>query len=516
MLTEAVLTLGLVSVILGTASGARNIGFNGALAVGGYIGLVSVWAAPVTGASMNPVRSFAPELVAGDLSEWWVYLVGPLIGALVAVGFEWILKGGPTAAGADAAQGILDTSRSPAGGTIGVRRSRSVHPAETSVTVPSLTGGPPAFHLLAKPTGAICNLDCAYCFFLSKEMLYPGSRFRMADELLETYIRQLIEAHRTPEVTIAWQGGEPTLMGCRLLPARRSSYVEKYRRPGMTIEHTIQTNGTLIDDEWAAFFKEHNFLVGISIDGPRGDARCLSRGQGRRADLRQGDARAGVPEATRRRVQRADHAPPRQRRPSRRGLSLPARRVRRALHPVHSDRRATATPRSTCRSRTRPGARAGARGAVAVVARPPALPPGGLLVTDRSVTAAQYGQFLIGVFEEWVRRDIGEVYVQMFDVALANWYGEPSGLCVFSKTCGTALALEHNGDLYSCDHFVEQSYKLGNINETHMIELVASDQQRKFGQDKFDTLPQYCLDCDVRFACHGGCPKDRFISDAGR
>ena len=138
--------------------------------------------------------------------------------------------------------------------------------------------------------------------------------------------------------------------------------------------------------------------------------------------------------------------------------------------------------------------------------------PFGDAVTDRSVTAQQYGQFLIDVFEEWVRHDIGEVYVQMFDVALANWYGEPSGLCVFSKTCGTALALEHNGDLYSCDHFVEPQHKLGNINQTHMIELVASDQQLKFGRDKFDTLPQYCLDCDVRFACHGGCPKDRFIN----
>jgi len=138
--------------------------------------------------------------------------------------------------------------------------------------------------------------------------------------------------------------------------------------------------------------------------------------------------------------------------------------------------------------------------------------PFGSEVTDRSVTAQQYGQFLIDVFEEWVRHDIAEVYVQMFDVALANWYGEPSGLCVFSKTCGTALALEHNGDLYSCDHFVEPQYKLGNINQTHMIELIASDQQLKFGRDKFDTLPKYCLDCDVRFTCHGGCPKDRFIN----
>ena len=136
----------------------------------------------------------------------------------------------------------------------------------------------------------------------------------------------------------------------------------------------------------------------------------------------------------------------------------------------------------------------------------------GDVVTGRSVTGEQYGRFLIDVFEEWVRRDVGEVYVQMFDVALANWVGEPPGLCVHSETCGLALALEHTGDLYSCDHFVEPRYKLGNIKETHMLDLVASQQQRQFGLDKRETLPQYCLECDVRFACHGGCPKDRFIS----
>ena len=152
---------------------------------------------------------------------------------------------------------------------------------ETASLTAAGRGGPPAFHLLAKPTGATCNLDCEYCFFLSKEMLYPGSRFRMADELLEQYIRQLIEAHRVPHVTIAWQGGEPTMMGVDFF--RRSvGYVEQYRRPGMTVEYTIQTNGTLIDDELAAFFKEHDFLVGISIDGPRETARRLPGGQGRR------------------------------------------------------------------------------------------------------------------------------------------------------------------------------------------------------------------------------------------
>ena len=346
---------------------------------------------------------------------------------------------------------------------------------------------PPAFHLLSKPTGATCNLDCAYCFFLAKELLYPGSRFRMADELLEKYIRQLIESHQTPEITIAWQGGEPTLMGLDFF--RRSiEYARKYARPDQTIQHTIQTNGTLIDDEWAAFFKEHHFLVGLSIDGPREMHDVYRQDKG------------GAP--TFDKVMR--------------GLSflkkhgvewnaLVTLNHANVDHPVEVYR----FLRDEC-------------GATFIQFIPIVERlhengvPFGDAVTDRSVTAPQYGQFLIDVFEEWVRHDIAEVYVQMFDVALANWYGEPSGLCVFSKTCGTALALEHNGDLYSCDHFVEPAYRLGNINQTHMIELVASDQQLKFGRDKFDTLPQYCLNCDVRFTCHGGCPKDRFISDAGR
>jgi uncharacterized protein len=140
------------------------------------------------------------------------------------------------------------------------------------------------------------------------------------------------------------------------------------------------------------------------------------------------------------------------------------------------------------------------------------LTPNSNQVTSRSVTAEQYGKFLVGVFEEWIKRDVARVYVQMFDVALANWYGEPPGLCVHSKICGGALAIEHNGDLYSCDHYVNPENKLGNIKEKHMIELVSSEQQVKFGQDKYDKLPKYCLECEVRFACHGGCPKDRFIT----
>ncbi len=342
---------------------------------------------------------------------------------------------------------------------------------------------PPAFHLLSKPTGAICNLDCAYCFFLAKEMLYPGSRFRMADDLLQNYIRQLIESHQTPEVTIAWQGGEPTLMGLDFF--RRSvDIARQVARPGMTIQHTIQTNGTLLNDEWAAFFKEHDFLVGISIDGPRAMHDAYRHDKG------------GAP--TFDRVMR--------------GLTFLKKHDVEWNALVTLNRANSNHPLEVYRF-LRDECGATFIQFIPIVERlHESGVPYGNAVTDRSVTAEQYGQFLIGVFEEWVRHDIGRVYVQMFDVALANWYGEPPGLCVFSPTCGTALAMEHNGDLYSCDHFVEPAYRLGNIHQTHMIELVASAQQVKFGRDKFDTLPQYCLDCDVRFACHGGCPKDRFIA----
>ncbi len=375
------------------------------------------------------------------------------------------------------------------------------------------TAGPPAFHLLAKPTGATCNLDCEYCFFLSKEMLYPGSRFRMADEQLEQYIRQLIEAHRVPHVNIAWQGGEPTLMGVDFF-RRATGYVEKHRRPGMTVEYTIQTNGTLIDDELAAFFKEHDYLVGISIDGPPAmhDAYRVDRGGKPTFErVRQGLDRLrahGVEYNTLTTLHRAnaDHPvevyrflrdecgsrfmqfiPIIERLPGP-AIDVPLEDLGRARTPGLS----RPAPWTSWRDR-------------------PLYRQAGDLVTHRSVTPEQYGSFLVGVFEEWVRRDIGDVFVQMFDVALASWHEEPPTLCIHSETCGTALALEHNGDLYSCDHFVEEAYRLGNINETPMAELVGSEQQRRFGQDKLDTLPEYCRACDVRFACHGGCPKDRFI-----
>jgi len=367
---------------------------------------------------------------------------------------------------------------------------------ETAVT----SDVPRAFHLLAKPTGAVCNLDCSYCFFLSKEMLYPGSRFRMADDLLEAYLRQLIEAHsHVPEVMIAWQGGEPTMMGLDFF--RRSiELADGFLKPGQKAVYTIQTNGTLLDEEWAAFFKENDFLVGISIDGPKAMHDTYRVNKGGRGSFDQV-------------IRGLEHL-------KAAGVEW---NVLTTVHAANGDhgREVYCFLRDDCGANfiqfipiIERVAEASDDGVVPWTSwrDRPLYEQKGEVVTGRSVSGEQYGRFLIDVFEEWVRCDVGEVYVQMFDVALANWVGEPPGLCVHSETCGLALALEHTGDLYSCDHFVEPRYKLGNIKQSNMLELVSSQRQRQFGQDKRDTLPQYCLECDVRFACHGGCPKDRFIS----
>ena len=359
---------------------------------------------------------------------------------------------------------------------------------------------PVPFHLLAKPTGAVCNLDCEYCFFLSKEMLYPGSRFRMTDDVLEAYLQQLIDAHAgMAEVTIAWQGGEPTLMGLDFF-RRAVDIAARHVAPGQRAVHTIQTNGTLLDEAWAAFFAEHEFLVGISIDGPREIHDTYRVTKGRRGSFDKvmrglGHLRAAGVEWNALTTIHAANAG--------RGREVyrflrdecDARFVQ--LIPIIERVAETAqdgtVPWSSWRDR-------------------PLYVQEGEAVTGRSVTGEQYGRFLIEIFEEWVRRDVGHVFVQMFDEALANWVGAPPSLCVHTRTCGAALALEHTGDVYACDHYVEPSHLLGNIGEQTLAEMVTSPQQRQFGRDKHDTLPEYCRGCEVRFACHGGCPKDRFVS----
>ena len=341
---------------------------------------------------------------------------------------------------------------------------------------------PPAFHLLAKPTGAICNLNCKYCFFLSKEKLYPGSHFRMSHEMLEIYIRQLFESHRKPEVTVAWQGGEPTLMG---LDFFRSAITlqNRFRRPGMIIQNTLQTNGVLLNDEWCEFLREHDFLIGISMDGPRAMHNAYRVDKG------------GEP--TFDRVMR--------------GLGYLQKHevnynITTSVHAANADH-----PTEVYRF-FRDDIGAKFIQFIPIVERDNKRGnQEGKRVTGRSVAAMQYGRFMGTVFDEWVQRDVGRVYVQMFDVALENWLGTPPALCVFSPVCGNALAMEHNGDLYSCDHFVEPAYLIGNIRETPLIDLVASPKQRKFGRNKLTSLPGCCRDCEFSFACHGGCPKNRFI-----
>jgi uncharacterized protein len=367
-------------------------------------------------------------------------------------------------------------------------------------SMPSAEALPGGFHLLAKPSGAACNLSCKYCFFLSKASLYPDSTFRMPDEVLETYIRQLLEAHRASEVPVAWQGGEPTLMGLDFY--RRSvAYVQKYRHPGQKVVYSMQTNGTLLDDKWCRFFREHNFLIGLSVDGPRDLHEPYRVDMGGRGTfdrvmrgweyLKKHDVDVNILCT----VHAANADTPlevyrffRDELAARFVQFIPiVERTTRDLLPLANEGW---------------GQRASGRR--------PLYRQRGHLVTARSVKPKQFGSFLTTIFDEWVRTDVGQVFVQLFDASLANWVGEPAGICVHNETCGLALALEHNGDLYCCDHFVEPGYRLGNIMETPMAEMVASEQQRRFGQDKRDSLPRYCRQCDVRFACHGGCPRNRF------
>ena len=358
---------------------------------------------------------------------------------------------------------------------------------------------PPRFHLLAKPSGSTCNIDCTYCFFLSKEALYPNEKHRMSEATLEAYIRQLLESHRTPDVTVAWQGGEPTLM--KLAFFRRAvELVEQYRRPGQAVQHTFQTNGILLDDAWCAFFKEHNFLVGLSVDGPRElhDAYRIDRG-GRGTfervmdgwrQLRRHDVEFNIlctVNAANETHGRAVYRFFRDELNARWVQFIPI--VERATeHTIQIANEGWSD---------RPGQKR------------LLYTQTGDLVTERSVGGEQYGRFLVDVFEEWVRHDVGRVFVQLFDVTLESYFGRHL-LCIHAPTCGYGPALEYNGDLYSCDHFVEPGYRLGNIHETHMLKLVASPEQRKFGDDKRDTLTAQCRRCEVRPLCNGGCPKDRF------
>ena len=338
----------------------------------------------------------------------------------------------------------------------------------------------PAFHVMAKPRGAICNLDCEYCYYLRKEDLYQGRSFRMSDQILENYIRQYITAQRVPEVNFAWQGGEPTLMGLDFF-RKVVAYQQKYARPGMKIENTLQTNGTLLNDEWCRFLAKNRFLIGISLDGPREVHDVYRKDKG------------GAP--TFDRVVRGVNLLRRHKVDFNVLTCVSAANVHQPLEVYHFLRDEIGAEYIQF---------------IPIVERDNDTGfQEGTVLTSRSITGKQYGDFLIAIFDEWVHRDVGRVFVQIFDTALGRWLGAPGGLCVFQETCGKALVMEHNGDLYSCDHFVEPRHLLGNILETPLIELVGSEQQLKFGLNKKASLPRYCRECPVLFACNGGCPKNR-------
>ncbi len=328
----------------------------------------------------------------------------------------------------------------------------------------------------------------------------------MTDDTLESYIRQMIELQSAPQVSIAWQGGEPTLMGLDFFK-RSVELVKKYAPAGMEIEHTMQTNGTRLDDDWAVFLKENRFLIGLSLDGTQSmhDAYRVDKGGAGTFERVMTAARLLQKHEVDFNILCTVHA-------------ANADHPLELYHFFRDEVKAEfiqfipiverASEETIAIANLGWGAQVPDQSTN--IGRP-LYTQQGSLVTDRSVTAEQWGRFLSTIFDEWVRRDVGKVFVQMFDAALASWVGAPAALCIFAETCGNALALEHNGDLYACDHFVEPAYFLGNIQEEHMLTLVSSEQQRKFGTDKRDTLPRYCRECEVRFACQGECPRNRFI-----
>jgi len=346
-------------------------------------------------------------------------------------------------------------------------------------------------HVIAKPIGPICNLNCAYCFYLEKESLYPKNEsWRMSHQTLEAYVRQYIEAQppTVEEIDFAFQGGEPTLLGLDFFH-RVLQLQAKYAPAGKRIHNSLQTNGVLVDDRWCEFLREHKFLVGLSIDGPaemHNKYRRDKQGRGtfdRVIRAMQCLRKHGVEFNALCCVNRHNG-------------DLPVQ-VYRFLRdsgvefmqfiPIVERLKTAQSPTES----------------------PPTSPEE--LSGARSVLPEQFGRFLIGVFDEWILHDVGRVFVRDFDQALAAWAGVGASLCVYTKHCGRAVAVEHNGDLYSCDHFVDPEHKLGNIHQRAIAELANLPRQQQFGLDKHQKLPEVCRRCRWLFICNGACPKDRFV-----
>lgn len=347
-------------------------------------------------------------------------------------------------------------------------------------------------YVMAKPVGAACNLQCSYCYYLEKKRLYDASSQMMSDEMLELFIREYIHSQTTLEVLFTWHGGEPLLRPISFY--ERALELQRRYADGRRIANCIQTNATLIDDEWCEFFRKNNFLVGVSIDGPQTMHDSLRTS--RRGESSYRDVMRGLRLLNRHRVEWNAMA------------TVNAANVE---HPLEFYRffrdelecqflQFTPVVERCCltdgESRLMHAAE----------------PSGEVL--SYSVTAEQWGRFLCAIFDEWVRHDVGRMFVQLFDSTLANWVGEAVGVCTMSKYCGHAAVIEHNGDVYSCDHFVFPEYKLGNLNEKSLSEMMYGRQQSEFGVAKHRTLPRQCRECEYEFACHGECPRNRFLMTA--
>ena len=334
------------------------------------------------------------------------------------------------------------------------------------------------FQIFTKPVGAICNLDCHYCYYLQKEFLYPeAASFRMPDDLLEAYIVQQIDIAPEPVINFFWHGGEPTILGLDYF-RQIVALQRKHQPPGRRISNGIQTNGVLLDEDWCRFFAAEGFGVGLSLDGPPElhDPYRVTKGQ----------------KPTHKQVMRGYRLLRQHKIPVDILCVVHAQNVHHPLQVYRFFKEIKAQYLSF----------------IPLVEMQPTAAGG---VSPRSVPAEALGEFLCAIFDEWVRHDIGRIIVQIFEEAGRPARGQDHSLCIFRRTCGDVPVLEHNGDFYSCDHFVAPAHHLGNIRETPLLALLESPEQHAFGQAKWDTLPRYCRECEVRVMCNGGCPKDRII-----
>lgn len=347
-------------------------------------------------------------------------------------------------------------------------------------------------YVMLKPAGAHCNLACKYCYYLEKTKLYPtAQRHLMSDDMLEQFTREYIEAQTMSQVLFTWHGGEPLLRSIDFY--RKALSLQQKYAGGRRIDNVIQTNGTLLTDEWCEFFAQNHWLVGISIDGPQPDHdhyRLTAAGKPSWKKVMQGIKLL-----------------------KKHGVEWNAMAVVNAYnanHPLEFYRFFKEngcqflqfTPIVERLTRHEDGR------TLASLADKNEIP-----LSEASVTPEQWGYFLCAIFDEWVRKDVGKIFVEIFDCTLANWMGISPGICAYSKECGHAGVMEHNGDVYSCDHFVFPEYKLGNIRDHSLIDMLYGEQQQEFSRLKHSSLPRQCKECDMEFACHGECPKNRFMKD---